>query len=188
VIDATTGITTQDKKIAGLIQKANKAVIIVLNKWDLVSEGGKRDAALLREHVERLQQELFFLSYAPVVVLSAKTGENVKRLFTTVEKIRQHATRRTGTGELNRLLRAAMERQSPPIRGNKRFKLLYVTQLVPKEPQPFQAPQFLLFVNDPRLLPDSYFTYLCARLREKWEYPGLPILFKKRGREQKNED
>jgi GTP-binding protein len=188
LIDATTGVTTQDKKIAGLIQEARKAVVIVLNKWDLVAEsagGNRRDASLLREHVERLRSELFFLSYAPVIVLSAKTGENVKRLFTTVEKIRQHATRRAGTGELNRLLRGAMERQGPPTRGNKRFKLLYATQLVPQEPTPFQPPQFLLFVNDPRLLPDSYFTYLCARLREKWEYPGLPILIKKRGRAEK---
>jgi len=188
VLDATAGVTTQDKKIAGLIQKAHKAVVIVLNKWDLISEGGRGDAALLREHVERLQSELFFLNYAPVVVLSARTGENVKRLFTTVEKIRQHASRRTGTGELNRLLRTAMERQAPPSRGNKRFKLLYATQLVPQEPGPFQVPQFLLFVNDPRLLPDNYFTYLCARLREKWEYPGLPILIKKRGRAAREEE
>jgi len=186
VIDATVGVTVQDKKIAGMIQAAHKAALIVLNKWDLVEEEGRSGSSLLKEHVERLQGDLFFLNYAPVVVLSAKTGENVKRLFTQVEKIRQHATRRTGTGELNRLLRAAMERQGPPSRGNKRFKLLYVTQLVPKEPSPFQPPHFLLFVNDPRLLPDSYFTYLCARLREKWEFPGLPILFKKRGREQKD--
>ena len=184
VIDATVGVTVQDKKIAGLIQEAHKAALIVLNKWDLVAEEGRSESSLLKEHIERLQGDLFFLNYAPVVVLSAKTGENVKRLFTQVEKIRQHATRRTGTGELNRLLRAAMERQGPPSRGNKRFKLLYVTQLVPKDPAPFQPPHFLLFVNDPRLLPDSYFTYLCARLREKWEFPGLPILFKKRGREQ----
>jgi len=186
VIDATTGVTAQDKKIGGLIQKARKAAIIVLNKWDLIDKEGRPERELLREHTENVRRELFFLSYAPVVILSAKTGENVKRLFTMVEKIRQHATRRTGTGELNRLLRAAMERQAPPIRSNKRFKLLYVTQLVPKHPAPFQPPQFLLFVNDPRLLPDTYFNYLCARLREKWEYPGLPVLFKKRGREQRS--
>jgi len=188
VIDATVGVTVQDKKIAGMIQAAHKAALIVLNKWDLVEEEGRSGSSLMKEHVERVLGDLFFLNYAPIVVLSAKTGENVQRLFTQVEKIRQHATRRTGTGELNRLLRTAMERQAPPSRGNKRFKLLYVTQLVPKEPLPFHPPHFLLFVNDPRLLPDSYFTYLCARLREKWEFPGLPILFKKRGREQKDVD
>ncbi len=183
VIDATAGVTTQDKKIAGLIQKAHKAAIIVLNKWDLI--GGGREE--LREHVERVRQELFFLSYAPVIALSAKTGENLRRLFTTVEKVRQHATRRAGTGEINRLLREAMERQPPPMRGNKRFKLLYVTQLSPASPRPFQPPEFLLFVNDPRLMPDSYGNYVCARIREKWEYPGLPILLRKRGRKKEDE-
>jgi len=188
VIDATTGVTTQDKKIAGLIQKAHKAALIVLNKWDLVRDSGGSEAELLREHTERVRRELFFLDYAPVVILSAKTGENQRRLFTMIEKIRQHATRRTGTGELNRLLRAAMERQQPPMRGSRRFKLLYVTQLVPQAPGPFEPPSFLMFVNDPRLMPDSYISYLCARLREKWEFPGLPILLKKRGRAAKDQE
>ncbi len=187
VIDATSGVTTQDKKIAGLIQKARKAAVVVLNKWDLVKEPGAKDADLLREHVDSLRRELFFLDYAPVIVMSAKTGENLKRLFTMIEKVRQHATRRAGTGELNRLLRAAFDRQQPPMRGSRRFKLLYATQMVPPNPPPFEPPQFLLFVNDPRLLPDSYLNYLIARLRDKWEFPGLPILLKKRGREEKED-
>ena len=86
VIDATSGVTTQDKKIAGLIQEAKKPAVIVLNKWDLVTEGGGHDPELVREHVERVRRELFFLDYAPVVVLSAKTGDNVRRLFTMVER------------------------------------------------------------------------------------------------------
>lgn len=181
VIDATMGVTTQDKKIAGLIQEAKKPAIIALNKWDLMTEPGKKDADLIREHVERIRRELFFLDYAPVVVLSARTGENVRRIFTMVEKVRQHASRRAGTGELNRVLRAAMDRQSPPSRGGKRFKLLYATQV--NETGSMRPPQFILFVNDPRLLPDSYVNYLCARIREKWEFPGLPILIRLRGRE-----
>jgi len=187
VIDATMGPTTQDKKIGGLIQQARKPAIIVLNKWDLINPG-KEDPALLREHVETVRRELFFLSYAPVVVLSAKTGENVQRLFSMIEKIRQHATRRVGTGELNRMLKTAMERQSPPARSNKRFKMLYATQVNAEHFKPFPTPQFLLFVNDPRLLPDSYLNYLVARLREHWEYPGLPVWLKLRGREKKDDD
>ena len=187
VIDATSGVTTQEKKIAGLIQKAGKAAVVALNKWDLVSSAGQSDSELLRNHVERAREKLFFLDYAPVVVLSALTGGSVRRLFTMIEKIQQHATRRTGTGELNRLLRAVMERQPPPFHGKRRFKLLYATQLVPPNPGPFQVPQFLLFVNDPRLLPDTYINFLRARLREKWEYPGLPILFTQRGRESVRE-
>jgi GTP-binding protein len=183
VIDATSGVTTQDKKIAGLIQEAKKPAIIALNKWDLVAKGREKDPELLREHTERIRAELFFLSYAPVVILSALTGTNVKRLFTMVEKVRQHSTRRAGTGELNRVLKAAMERQAPPTRGNRRFKVLYAAQAKESSRSPVQAPLFVMFVNDPKLIPDSYVNYLCARIRDKWEFPGLPILMRLRGRE-----
>jgi GTP-binding protein len=183
VIDATSGVTAQDKKIAGLIQKAKKPAIIVLNKWDLIEKQTNNDPELLREHVDRAKAELFFLDYAPVVILSALTGENIRRLFTMVEKVRQHATRRAGTGELNRVLRAAMERQAPPSRGSRRFKLLYATQAKESSNSQIAPPLFVLFVNDPRLLPESYQNYLCARIREEWEYPGLPILMRLRGRE-----
>jgi GTPase len=185
VIDATSGVTAQDKKIAGLIQKARKAALVALNKWDLVTSPGQSDSELLRKHVGRVREKLFFLDYAPIVVLSARTGGNLRRLFMMIEKIRQHATRRTGTGELNRLLRAVMERQPPPLHGKRRFKLLYATQLARVSPTPFQVPEFLLFVNDPRLLPENYMNFLQARLREKWEYPGLPILLRQRGREKR---
>ena len=184
VLDATAGILSQDKKIGGLIQKSGKACIIALNKWDLVQSQAGLEAALLREHLARVREELFFLDYAPVVALSAKTQSKVSRLFTTIEKIRQHATRRTGTGELNRFLRAVMERQPPPFRAKRRFKLLYTTQVLAEKPHPFQPPVFLLFVNDPRLLPESYLNYLRARLREKWEFPGLPIILRLRGRDR----
>lgn len=186
VIDATSGVTVQDKKVAGLIQEAKKPAVIVLNKWDLVREGGRRDPELLREHVARVRQKLFFLDYAPVIVLSAKTGENVRRLFTMVEKVREHSTRRAGTGELNRVIRAAIERQAPATRGNRRFKLLYITQVNEPGAAAIKTPQFILFVNDPHLLMDSYVNYLCKRIREKWEYPGLPILLRLRGREGKS--
>jgi GTP-binding protein len=183
VIDATMGVTMQDKKIAGLIQQAKKPAIIALNKWDLIKKQGGDEDELLREHIEHIRQELFFLDYAPVVVLSALTGENVRRLFTMVEKVRQHSTRRAGTGELNRVLRAAMERQSPSVKSNRRFKLLYATQANERNESPISSPLFILFVNDPSLLMESYVNYLCARIREKWEFPGLPILLRLRGRE-----
>ena len=183
VIDATMGVTMQDKKIAGLIQQAKKPAIIALNKWDLIQKQGGDEDELLREHIEHIRQELFFLDYAPVVVLSALTGENVRRLFTMVEKVRQHSTRRAGTGELNRVLRAAMERQSPSVKSNRRFKLLYATQANERSESPISSPLFILFVNDPSLLMESYVNYLCARIREKWEFPGLPILLRLRGRE-----
>jgi GTPase len=186
VLDVTAGVLSQDKKIAGLIQKSGKACIIALNKWDLVQSQAELESGLLREHRARVREKLFFLEHAPVVALSAKTRGKVSRLFTTIEKIRQHATRRTGTGELNRFLRAVMERQPPPLRTNRRFKLLYATQVLPEIPRPFQPPVFLLFVNDPRLLPESYLNYLHGRLRERWEFPGLPIFLNLRGRESRS--
>jgi GTPase len=184
VLDATAGILSQDKKIAGLIQKFGKACIIALNKWDLVQSQARPDSGVLREHTAHVREKLFFLDYAPVVALSAKTTDKVNRLFTTIEKIRQHAVRRTGTGELNRFLRAVMERQPPPSRANRRCKLLYATQVLLEKPHPFQPPAFLLFVNDPRLLPESYLNYLRGRLRERWEFPGLPIFLSLRGRDR----
>jgi GTP-binding protein len=183
VIDASTGVTSQDKKIAGLIQKARKPAVIALNKWDLIAGGKRTDPEELREHVQRVRDELFFLDYAPVVVLSALTGENIRRLFTTVEKVRQHSTRRAGTGELNRVLRAAMERQPPPTRSNRRFKLLYATQANTPERTAIPCPLFVLFVNNPSLLPEAYLNYLAARIRDEWEFPGLPITVRLRGRE-----
>ncbi|MEX1117850.1 MAG: ribosome biogenesis GTPase Der [Terrimicrobiaceae bacterium] len=185
VIDATQGVTTQDKKIAGLIQKAGKAAILALNKWDLVATGETDEKELLRHHMDEIRNELFFLPYAPLVILSAKTGDNVRRLFSTVEKVRQHATRRVGTGELNRLLKEAVDRQAPPMRSNRRLKILYATQVLTDNPRPFEAPAFLLFVNDPRLLPDSYKNFLTARLRERWEFPGLPVSLRLRGRKKR---
>ena len=182
VIDAATGVTAQDKRIGGLIQRAGKAAVIVLNKWDLVSEQGRERSELLQERIARVREELFFLTYAPVVAASATTGSGMRRIFGMVESVRQHAAQRVGTGELNRLLRAAMNRQPPPMRGNRRYKLLYATQVAPEVRAPFQPPAFLLFGNDPRLLADNYFNYLSARLREKWEFAGLPIFFRQRGR------
>lgn len=185
LIDAAQGVTMQDKKIAGLIQKAGCASVLALNKWDLISGASTPERALLQERIDRLRADLFFLPHAPVVALSAKTGQNLARLFTTIEKVRQHATRRVGTGELNRLLQRAVERHPPPSSSGRRLKILYATQIASEAPRPFERPVFLLFVNDPRLIPDSYLTYLEARIREKWEFPGLPMAIRLRGRKPK---
>ena len=124
VIDATSGVTMQDKKIAALIQKAQKAVVIALNKWDLQRPSGGSDSELLARHVAGLREKMFFLDHGPVTALSARTGANVSRLFAVIERVRQHARRRITTGELNRLLRSIIERQPPPYHGNRQFKLL----------------------------------------------------------------
>ncbi len=183
VIDGSQGVTSQDKRIAGMIQEARRAAVIVINKWDLVKpKGNESEREALKERLEAIKRDLFFLDYAPVVIVSAKDKENIPRLFTTIEKMRQHATRKIGTGELNRLLSESVERQPPPMLGNRRLKILYATQLNAPFYRPFGRIELLLFVNDPRKLPDSYKQYLSRCIRSFREYPGLPIIFKLRGR------
>jgi GTPase len=184
VIDATSAVTAQDKKIAGLVQKAGKAALVALNKWDLVSSAGRSTSEFLSDHVARVRGQLFFLDYAPVVAVSAKTGGDLNKLCGIIEKVEQHARSRVGTGELNRLLHSVIDRRPPAWQGKRRFKLLYATQVVPPNPRPFQAPEFLLFVNNPRLLSESYKGFLRARLRERWKFLGLPMLLSLRGREK----
>lgn len=181
VIDAQSGVTEQDKRIAGLVQKARKAVVVAVNKADLLpAESKKRDG--LKEQLEAWQSQLFFLPYAPMVLLSAKTGDNLKRLGTTLEKVRQHATRRLGTGELNRVIREATTLHPPPMKGTRRLKVFYATQLEETAPRPFAPVRFLFFVNAPGLLTPTYETYLAAQLRRVREYPGLPLILELRAR------
>ncbi len=127
VIDLTTGVTAQDKRIAGLIQKAQKPAIIVLNKWDLVKPGrGEKQA--VRQLIEDARSRIFFLSYAQVLITSASSGENVDRLFASIAKIQQAARKRIGTGVFNRLLRQAFEANPPPLVKGKRLQLFYAAQ------------------------------------------------------------
>ena len=191
VIDASAGVTQQDRQIAGLIQRANKPCIVAVNKWDLLvppddSTTGIRE---FREAwLDNARAELFFLNFVPLVAISALKGEQVSRVFNAVEKTRRAAIAKISTGPLNRLLHAAIELQPPPLRANKRFKLLYATQLPDKSSSTIPVPVFLLFVNDPSSLTDPYRKYLENKMREAFPYPGLPILFKQRGREQKGGD
>lgn len=180
VIDATEGVTAYDKKVAGLMQDAQRACIIVLNKWDLIEEGDRE------HHVAEVRRGLFFLDYAPIVVISAKEGTQIKRLHNMVQNVREQARQRCGTGELNRLLKVAMEQQSPPSKGSKSFKLLYATQTGNDQPRPFAPPVIVCFVNSAALITDSYKVYLTRQIRKKHSYEGLPILLRFRNRAPKD--
>jgi GTPase len=181
VVDALDGVTAQDKKIGGLIQENHKPCIVIVNKVDLVKPpAGVRD--FLDALVGRIRADLFFLSYAPIDLVSAHTGENLDRLFGSIERIQKHAARSIGTGSLNRLLQEAMAAAPPPIRGNKRFKLLYATQIDKTSNYLVAPPTFVFFVNYPELLTDDYKRYLEARIRERNGYYGLPIIIRLRSR------
>jgi GTPase len=183
VIDLTSGVTGQDKKIAGLIQKAEKPCVVVLNKWDLVKPARGAKAAV-DQVVTECRERLFFLEYAPVLVASALTGENVDQLFRLIKKVRRSAEIRIGTGILNRLLRAAIEENPPPIIGTRRLKLFYAAQARGDEPGTLAALKFVLFVNQPKLLSDNYARYLERRIRAAEAYPGLPVLLSCRARSE----
>ncbi len=174
IVDLTMGVTAQDKRIAGLIQKARKPAIIVLNKWDLVRQRrGEKQTA--RQLIEEGSERIFFLEYAPALITSALTGENVEKLFASIEIIQRAARQRIGTGVLNRLLRQAFEANPPPMVKGRRLKLFYAAQAGGKEEPQLQSLEFVLFVNDPRLMNETYRRYLEARIRKAEPYPGLPI-------------
>jgi GTP-binding protein len=195
IVDLTMGITAQDKRIAGLIQKARKPAIVVLNKWDLVKPR-RREKDAARQLVEETRERIFFLEYAPVLITSAISGENVEKLFASIETIQRAARKRIGTGIVNRLLRQAFEFNPPPMIKGRRLKLFYATQprsgglqsaerglaKAPLVEKPLQPQELVLFVNDPSLMTETYRRYLEARVRKTEPYPGLPIILTLRPR------
>ena len=187
VVDLTSGVASQDKKIAGLIQDARKPAIVVLNKWDLVkpTRGAK---AAMKELIANTREQLFFLNYAPVLIASAITGENVAQLFELIGEVERAAQRRIGTGVLNRLFRTALDSTLPPTIGNRRLKLFYATQSKGDSANAIDPPKFILFVNQPKLLSDTYSRYLEGRIRQAEPYPGLPIFLTCRARSERTED
>jgi GTPase len=199
IVDLTMGVTAQDKRIAGLIQKAGKAAIIVLNKWDLIRPK-RREKQTIAQLVDETRTRIFFLDYAPVLVASALTGENIEKLFALIENVRHAAQQRIGTGVLNRLLRAAFAANPPPMISGRRLKLFYAAQprggggfpTAEKEPakaplvaKALQPPEIVLFVNDPRWLVETYRRYLEACIRKAQPYPGLPLILTLRPRSKK---
>ena len=208
MVDLTMGVTAQDKRIAGLIQQARKPAIVVLNKWDLVRPR-RREKEAVRQLAEETRARIFFLEHAPVLTVSALTKENVEKLFASIETIQRAAQQRIGTGILNRLLRQAFQANPPPLVRGKRLKLFYAVQTrsgkqdpvmeagAPATPQrphpiqmlkrargssPLQPPEFVLFVNDPRLTNETYRRYLETRIRKAEPYLGLPIMISLRPR------
>ncbi len=184
VLDAQEGVTAQDKKIAGLIQEASKPCLLLMNKWDLLKpRDGVREAR--DENLEEIRSRLFFLDYAPLLAVSAKTGESVGRVFRAIEEIRRGARTRIGTGVLNRFLHTCLTENPPPMRNNRRLKIYYATQAERAADHAAGATRFVLFVNDPTLLAPSYPKFLEGRLRRDLSpFPGIPVRFELRGKEE----
>ena len=167
MINAVDGFTEQDSKIAGLAHEAGKACIIAVNKWDAVEKNDKT----MNEYRKKLETDFSFMSYAPMVFISAKTGQRLDRLFEMIKHTANSNAMRIKTGLLNDLLAQATARVQPPSDKGKRLKIYYMTQASTK------PPTFVCFVNSAELFHFSYQRYLENRIRETFELQGTPVRF-----------
>ncbi|MDB6079245.1 MAG: small GTP-binding protein [Akkermansiaceae bacterium] len=186
VIDLAAGITAQDRKIAQEILKESKPCLIVLNKFDLYHPDARKSSRMA-EAEEHVKRELFFLSYAPFVAVSAKNGQAVDEVLKEVLAIKKGAKNVPSTGKLNRMLHEAFQINPPPSdrRTAKRLKLYYGTAAVEERYSTIPVPTFVLFVNDKKLMTQSYEQYLANRLREFNPVAGVPIVFSVRSRDRR---
>ncbi len=165
LIDAQEGVTEQDTKVAGMAHEAGKASIIVVNKWDLIEKDGKT-MDRMREDIRR---DLGYMTYAPVLFISAMTGQRVERLFELIQYVNNQAATRITTGMLNSVLADAQTRVQPPTDKGRRLKIYYMTQAGVK------PPHFICFCNDARLFHFSYQRYLENQIRSVFGLEGTPI-------------
>lgn len=188
VIDISVGITHQDRRIAAKIAEEKKPCIIVINKFDLYCPDAPLNARRA-EIKQTVQEQLFFLDYAPLVIVSAKEGSGLGGIFSAIEKMRKQAQQMLGTGELNRLLQRAMIMNPPGQHRTlrKTLKLYYATIAVNEKYQTIPVPVYVLFVNDKRLLADSYAQYLRNKLRERAGVAGVPVVLSPRSRVRNND-
>lgn len=172
LIDAVDGVTEQDKKIAGYAHDAGKAIVIVVNKWDLVE---KDDKTTLR-YTETIRNELAFMQYAPVLFISALTKQRVPRVTELVKFVAEQHAMRVATSVLNQVIEDATAINPPPSERGKRLKIYYTTQPSVK------PPTFVFFVNDPEIMHFSYLRYLENKLREAFGFEGTPLKMAVRGK------
>ncbi|MBQ8556242.1 MAG: ribosome biogenesis GTPase Der [Clostridia bacterium] len=176
LIDAQDGVTEQDTKIAGLIREEGKAVIVVVNKWDAI----EKETGTLEHYKKEVLDDLKFMDYAPVLFLSAKTGQRVNTVIDMVDQVWAQASKRVPTGVLNDVLSDATADLQPPATNGRRLKIYYITQ------HGTCPPTFILFVNDITLMHFAYERYLENYFRKTFDFTGTPIRFILR--EKKKED
>ena len=167
LLDARDGVTEQDTKIAGLIQDEGKGVIVIVNKWDAV----EKETGTLEKYQKQVLSDLKFISYAPVLFLSALSGQRVQNVFPKVREVYAAASRRITTGVLNDVLADAVNAVPPPMQGGRRLRIYYGTQVS------VRPPSFALFVNDEELMFFAYERYLENHFRKAFDFPGTPIRF-----------
>lgn len=175
MVDGSEGISEQDAKIAGYAHDQGKSIIVAINKWDLV----EKDSKTVELFQEKTFQVLSFMTYAPMITISALTGQRINKLFPLIDEIYAQASVEIPTGVLNDILSEAVAMVQPPSHKGRRLKIFYMTQ-VGKRP-----PKFVMFVNDMELMHYSYERYITNKLREAFEFKGTSIKFIIRERNEK---
>ncbi len=176
LIDATEGITDQDEKIAGLAHEAGKATIIVVNKWDLI----EKDNSTVKEFTDKIRNALAYMPYAPILFISAKTGQRLGKLYEYINYVNEQAALRISTGMLNDVLSDAITKVPPPTDRGRRLKIYYMTEAG------VRPPTFVIFCNEAELFHFSYQRYIENKMREVFGFHGTPIRFviRQKGDEQ----
>ena len=177
LLDAQDGVTEQDTKIAGLIREEGKAVIVVVNKWDAI----EKDDKTMDRMREEIRRDLAYMTYAPILFISALTGQRVPRLFQLIKYVDDQASMRITTGMLNSLLADATARVQPPSDKGRRLKIFYMTQAGTR------PPHFVCFCNDAKLFHFSYQRYIENQIRNTFGLEGTPIRLTVRQRGDKGE-
>ena len=167
MIDAETGVTEQDAKIAGLAHEKGKGLVLAVNKWDAI----EKDDKTIYKFSRQLDETLSFIPYAEKVFISAKTGLRIDKLFDSIQQTEESQNKRVPTGVLNDVLYEAMSLNQPPSDKGRRLKIYYMTQIGVK------PPTFVIFVNDKKLMHYSYTRYIENQIRENFGFSGTPLQF-----------
>jgi GTP-binding protein len=167
LIDATQGVTEQDAKIAGIAHNRSIPSIIIVNKWDAV----EKDNKTIKKMEDDIRDALSFMDYAPIIFISAKTGQRLGKIFETIEYVRSQSEKRITTGKINEAMAEFTLMKQPPSKHGRRLKLYYASQVA------INPPTFVVFVNDATLVHFSYQRYLENKLRETFDFFGTPIRF-----------
>jgi len=165
MLDATEGVTEQDTHIAGYILDAFRSVVIIVNKWDAV----QKNSYTMNEYLSTIRDRLDFIAYAPVIFISALTGQRIHEVLETAHRVWEARFVRLSTADVNRLVREAVQKHPPASKGAKRLKIYFASQVG------VNPPLFLFHVNDKRLVHFTYRRYLENQIREQYPFEGTPI-------------
>jgi GTP-binding protein len=175
LLDGFEGLTDQDARIAEFAEENGRALIFIVNKWDLV----EKETSTLEQYKKRIRKEIKTLDYVPILFISALTGQRVSKLFETIDAVISEHRKRIATAKLNQWLQEIFQNNPPPLAGSRTVKLYYISQVTTA------PPTFVLFTNEPRGITEPYLRYLMRQLRERYGFAGAPlrILLRRRKKE-----